>query len=231
MCSINMNNPIHVKDILAEFDFGLKFENKFSSNQKENIEEKFRRHFHLLFQLSLEFPVLLSFVVDLNSHLQKELATESSQEKINDSNILIKLLSAEFSILISASVKKWTPIVLFNHIKTNDLGCRSLLLLGLDLLQADHSIVAPAELVSSVLEMITREATPEYSGDMRLLAQVVSGLSPGDLENFLPQIIAAYLEKNSATEEDYVGVKKVLFFLETIFFQNMLQKHLRYYCN
>ena len=62
------------------------------------------------------------------------------------------------------------------------------------------------------------------SGDMHLLAQVVSGLGPEDLEEYLPQMIAAYMEPPSTREEGIAGVSKVVTYIFRITLSSKAQQ-------
>jgi len=226
-----------VKSTLLSYDEGLSFGGKkFAIDVNKFTESIVNRHVHLIFYCTLEHPSLLGFIVDMLDVIEcereaidaKKAATEGSVNSLLSSvvtgpethlDLVSKVLESEFDVYVPAVSQRWPPLEIFTHIKHTSLRVRSLMIKALGLIQADISIVTSEELVSAVRDFIAQDREQFIAhmagkghfpqGDMKLLAPVISGVKPEDLQESLTLVIAAHLESDYKVDKDVTAVKKV----------------------
>ena len=220
--------PVIVAEALKRYDGGSRFSSKFiiPSDDIQNLESTIRRYLHLIFQLCMELPMLLSFIVDLYSYINEKLSQESQNntvasvqsllEKVTTGkekifNCISSVLYSEFSIIFSVLVRQWSTTTLFKCVKNFKLHCRPMVILALDLMHGDIGSNTSEDLMTEVNSFLVEDSAlfPPH-GDLRILAQVVSGLSKEELLQQLPKIIASYLNKHKPSDDDLASVKKVI---------------------
>ena len=198
---LSPETPVTVVEALRRYDGGSRFQSKFCSipDDFQHIESSVRRHLHLIFQLCMEIPMLLSFLVDLYSTLNEKMANEQkSDTEVSVQSLLAKVatgkeknyssmssvLYSEFSIIFSVLVKQWSSLTLFRCVKNLNIHGRPMIVLALDLLQGDINSGnnVSEDLMTEVRSFLAEDST-QFSphGDLRILAQVVSGLSKDEL--------------------------------------------------
>lgn len=228
--NLSPETPVTVVEALRRYDGGSRFQSKFSliPDDFQFIESSVRRHLHLIFQLCMEIPMLLSFLVDLYSTVNEKIANEQKSDTEGSVHSLLAkvatgkeknyscmsfVLYSEFSIIFSVLVRQWSSSTLFRCVKNLNVHGRSMVVLALDLLQGDINSGnnAPEDLMTEVRAFLSEDSTqfPPH-GDLRILAQVVSGLSKDELLQILPSILVTYLDKPKPSDDDNVSVKKLL---------------------